>query len=160
VFVIWLLGLVVLFSRRARQVPGSISGAALDDRSRNVDLARGNIEVRPAIGTGKLNAIGWGRAVIQNAARGFVVSCVTFLAPTRTSATISSEASVAHLVEHALRKQMVVGSIPTGSLSLPHTAASSCASPNEPVKTAHSCGYRAPRLQPASALRLPDATCR
>jgi hypothetical protein len=29
-------------------------------------------------------------------------------------------------------------------LSLPLTAASSCASPNEPIKTARVCDYRAP----------------
>ena len=40
---IWLLGLVVWFSLKAGQVPGSIPGAALDDRPQNVLLAKGNI---------------------------------------------------------------------------------------------------------------------
>ena len=89
----------------------------------------------------------WGRAVVQNAARGSFVSCVTFLGPTRASTTFSSEASLAQLVEHALRKRMVVGSIPTtGGSSLALTAANSCANPNEPTGTARSCGYRAPSL--------------
>jgi hypothetical protein len=72
----------------------------------------------------------------------------------------SPEASLVQLVEHALREHMVEGSISTGSSSLPLTAASSCASPNEPIKTAGSCGYRAPLLQQGSVLWLPHVTCR
>ncbi len=69
----------------------------------------------------------------------------------------SAEASLAQLVEHALRKRMVVGSIPTGGSLLSLTAANSCASLNEPIKTARSCGHRAPGLQRASTLWLRDA---
>ena len=79
------------------------------------------------------------RAVVQNAARGFFVSCVIFLMPTRKCTVFSSEPSFAQFVNHALRKRMVVGST---------TAASSRASPNESVKTAHSLcpqGFESPR---------------
>ena len=96
---------------------------------------------RLAIGTGKLKGTWWERAVVQNAARGlFCVSFTTFTLPTYASTTFSSKASVGQLVEHALRKDMVVGSSPTGGLSLPLTAAHPCSSRNEPSKTARNCG--------------------
>jgi hypothetical protein len=60
--------------------------------------------------------------------------------------SFSSEASVAQLIEHALRKCMAVGSIPTGGLSLP--------SPKQalvPVRTSQS-------RRPAAAVIVPLAS--
>jgi hypothetical protein len=78
----------------------------------------------------------------------------TSFVPSHASATNSSEASSAQLVEHALRFVWSAGPIPAWGLI---TATSFCARPNfaspsEPLTTARSRGCRAPRPQPATAL--------
>ena len=105
-----------------------------------------NIIVRPATGAGIMKGTGWGRTVVQSAARGFFVSCVTFHVPTRTSTTVSPEASLAQLVEHVIRKRMSWVRSRQGALR--------CPSPQQalvPVRTSQS-------RRPAAAVIVPFAS--
>ena len=105
-----------------------------------------NIIVRPATGAGSMKGTGCGRTVVQNAARVFFVSCVTFLVPTRTSTAVSPEASLAQLVEHVLRKRM--------SWVRSRQVAFRCPSPQQalvPVRTSQS-------RRPAAAVIVPLAS--